>query len=288
MPQHRFQIQAPFDISLKLTVESHGWVGLAPWHWDAEAEVLSRPDRLPTGHVVRLSVAQDSSSSISVTAESDVEVEDLSDARLSVKRWLSLDWYPDEAIEAAVKVDTSIADVLRTGGGRMLRCSTFYEDFVKTVCTIQISWAGTRRMVDGLVALSGQGLFPTPVELQEMGETRLRNEVKLGFRARTVADSTRALLELGLIDEEGRADEDRISREVLIGLRGIGPYAANHMAVLLHDFSGIPVDSAVTSYCRESLGVEPGDIEDHFAAWGNYRFLGYRMDRIARRTQAAT
>lgn len=288
MLQHRFQIQAPFDISLKLTVQSHGWVGLAPWHWDAETEVLSRPDRLPTGHLVRLSVAQGSLSTISVTVESDMEVEDLSDVRRIVKRWLSLDWSPDEAIEAAVKVDKGIADVLRNGGGRMLRCSTFYEDFVKTVCTIQISWAGTRRMVDSLVGLSGQGLFPTPVELLAIGETGLRNEAKLGFRARTVVGSTRALLELGLIDEEGRAEEDRISREVLIGLRGIGPYASNHMAVLLHDFSGIPVDSAVTSYCRESLRVEPGDIEDHFAAWGNYRFLGYRMDRIARRTQAAT
>ena len=161
----------------------------------------------------------------------------------------------------------------------MLRCGTFYEDFIKTVCTIQISWAGTRRMVDGLVGLSEDGLFPTPSEVMNMGEAGLRSEVKLGFRAPVVVDATRSLLKEGLIDEHGRGDENRISYESLVDLRGIGPYAASHLAMLLHDFSRVPVDSAVARHCKESFGIEPSEIESFFEEWGEYRFLGYSLGR---------
>ena len=279
MPTRSFKIEAPFDVSLRLTVQSHGWVNLSPWHWDAVTEVLSRGERVRCGQVMRVRVTQSSPTAIAVDVASDDEIPSVSDVRGIVHRWLSLGWSPNGAIEAAERLDPTIADLLRSGGGRMLRCGTFYEDFIKTVCTIQISWAGTRRMVDGLVGLSGDGLFPRPVEVLSMGEAGLRAEVKLGFRAPVVVDATKTLLEEGLIDEDGRGDEDRISYESLIRLRGIGPYAASHLAMLLHDFSRIPVDSAVARYCKERFGIEPPEIESYFDDWGEYRFLGYSLGR---------
>ncbi len=62
-------------------------------------------------------------------------------------------------------------------------------------------------------------------------------------------------------------------------LRGIGPYVASHLVMLLHDFSRIPVDWAVSRYCKERFGIEPPEIESYFADWGEYRFLGYRLGR---------
>ena len=47
--------------------------------------------------------------------------------------------------------------LIERGGGRMLRCSTFYEDFVKTVLTVNTSWSGTCRMIAALVAEPGGG-----------------------------------------------------------------------------------------------------------------------------------
>jgi hypothetical protein len=41
----------------------------------------------------------------------------------------------------------------------------------------------------------------------------------------------------------------------LIGLKGIGPYAAAHCRLLLHDFSRIPIDSSVVAYLRGRYGL---------------------------------
>src|SRR6266853_1824003 len=68
---------------------------------------------------------------------------------------------------------------------RRLRCSTFYEDFIKTLLTVNTSWSGTCRMNAALVAEPGDGAFPLPEMLIEYGEERLRQIAKLGFRAPT-------------------------------------------------------------------------------------------------------
>ena len=56
----------------------------------------------------------------------------------------------------------------------MLRGSSFYEDFVKTVLTINTSWSSTCRMVSALVAEPGDGAFPDPASVLDYGEERLR------------------------------------------------------------------------------------------------------------------
>ena len=196
-----------------------------------------------------------------------------------VRRWLSLDWDPARAIASARAVDPEAAEVIKNGGGRLLRCSTFYEDFVKTVCTIQIAWSGSLRMVLALVE-AGEGLFPTPVRVLELGDAGLR-ERGTGFRARSLFEGTETMLERGLIDEAGHTASGPVSYDDLLALWGIGPYAAAHMAVLQHDFSRIPVDSEVTSYCRDRYGIGPKEIDAHFEPWGDFRFLGYRLTKNA-------
>ena len=157
------------------------------------------------------------------------------------------------------------AETIENGGGRLLRCSTFYEDFVKTVCTIQIAWSGSLRMVAALVEAGG-GLFPTPVRVLELGDAGLR-ERGTGFRARSLFEGTETMLERGLIDEAGHTASGPVSYDDLLALWGIGPYAAAHMAVLQHDFSRIPVDSEVTSYCRDRYGIGQNEIDAHFEPW---------------------
>jgi len=75
-----------------------------------------------------------------------------------VRRWLSADWEPTAAIAAL----PDRAELIERGGGRMLRGSSFYEDFVKTVLTINTNWSATCRMVAALVTEPGSGAFPGP------------------------------------------------------------------------------------------------------------------------------
>ena len=275
-------IRSQFNLSLPLTVRSHGWVGLRPWVWDEEDGVLSRPETLPSGRTGRVSVSQSGPRSLAVEVETGSPI-DLDFARQAAERWLSTSWDPGPAIAVALQHNEAVADFIKDGGGRMLHCTTFYEDFAKTVCTIQIAWSGTMRMVAALIDEVGEGMFPTPAQVLDFGEKWLRERAKIGFRARTLYEATDRMLESGLLDNQGNGAVDRISYDDMIGLHGIGPYAAGHLMMLLHDYSRIPVDSEVESYCRETFGIEPKEIQAFFDRWGEYRFLGYKFDRAVER-----
>jgi len=266
-----------FPIDLELTVASHGWVHLAPWHWDRDAGVLSRHERIG-GDLGTIAVVQSERTAIVVSwdgFEPDCEPAIISRAR----RWLSADWDPADAI-AALGDDGAL---IGRGGGRILRCSSFYEDFVKTVLTINTAWSSTCRMAAALVFEPGAGAFPLPGEVFEYGEGRLRERARLGFRAATLYSATRRMLEDGAIDRDGQGAPDH---DYLIGLNGIGPYAAAHCRLLLHDFSRIPVDSALTSHLRERYATDPASFMANRAAWGSYLALGYRLLRLREKLEA--
>ena len=193
-----------------------------------------------------------------------------------VRRWLSADWEPSAAIAALPEA----AALIERGGGRMLRGSSFYEDFIKTVLTINTSWSGTCRMAAALVAEPGSGAFPDPEALIDYGEERLRERAKLGFRARTIIVATRRMLDDGVANRSGEELAERLDHNYLLGLRGIGPYAAAHCRVLLHDFSRIPIDTVVTTYLRERYGCDPAAFAADRSSWGEYLALGYRLVRL--------
>jgi 3-methyladenine DNA glycosylase/8-oxoguanine DNA glycosylase len=59
---------------------------------------------------------------------------------------------------------------LTAGSGRLLRSPTVFEDVIKTICTTNTRWSGTKRMVSHMVAAFGDPAadhpdlraFPTP------------------------------------------------------------------------------------------------------------------------------
>jgi hypothetical protein len=133
-------------------VTAHGWVKLAPWRWDSANNELSRPERLGPGRLAIIKVSQSDTRSLIVRIDAEtlgqMEHEKIES---TVKRWLSIDWNPKSALRVATTFDPRVALFIKNGGGRFLRCSTFHEDFVKTVCTINTNWASTQRMVSSLV-----------------------------------------------------------------------------------------------------------------------------------------
>jgi 3-methyladenine DNA glycosylase/8-oxoguanine DNA glycosylase len=200
---------------------------------------------------------------------------DLPELQKRARRWLSADWRPSSAMAALCENRALIAG----GGGRLLRCSSFFEDFVKTVLTINTSWSSTYRMVAALVTEPGGGGFPGPEAMLDYGEERLRECAKLGFRAVTVASATCRLLADGAIDSAGEGLPENLGYDYLMSLKGIGPYAAAHCRMLLHDFSRLPVDSGVTAYLRERYCCNPTEFSASRSSWGPYLALGYRLSR---------
>jgi 3-methyladenine DNA glycosylase/8-oxoguanine DNA glycosylase len=284
MPEAQLDLAWPID--LRLTVASHGWVHLDPWRWEAESATLSHAELIGSRHGT-ISVSQREPTALDVRWDS-FPASAKQEVLRRVARWVSADWDPAAAIAA---LNTGFADevaIIAKGGGRVLRSSTFYEDFVKTILTVNTSWSGTCRMTAALVAEPGGGAFPLPRMVIDYGEARLRTDAKLGFRAPVVAAATQRLLDEDMIDADGHGlDEARLDHDYLLSLKGIGPYAAAHCRMLLQDFSRIPVDSVVVAHLRERHGTTPQEFIAARAECGVYLGLGYRLMRLREKFQVA-
>jgi N-glycosylase/DNA lyase len=292
----RFRITPPVPFRLEQVVRSHGWVELAPWRWDGAA--LARRERVG-GVVGELAIRQAAAGTVVVSwapkrpphpgplPVGEREKAEKAAVLAVVARALSWDWDHGPFCALAAGLDPECGALVAGGAGRFLRGTSFYEDFVKTVCTINTSWAGTCKMTSNLVAQVGRGCFPTPRQILRFGEARLREQGRLGFRAPVLIGCTERLLADGAMSADGHGAADALPYDYLTSLHGIGAYAAAHCRVLLHDFSRLPVDSVVTSYLRDALGLtRVDDVEAHFARWGVYRFLGYKLRRLAAKLAA--
>jgi N-glycosylase/DNA lyase len=278
-------LELAWPIDLGLTVASHGWVHLEPWRWEAETSTLSHADRIG-GSIGTIAVRQPSPTTLAVgwdgfTSAARPEI------MARVARWVSADWDPAAAIAALSGHFADEVELVARGGGRLLRGSTFYEDFIKTVATVNTSWSGTCRMTAALVAEPGSGAFPLPEMLIDYGEERLRGIAKLGFRAPVVVSATRRMLDDGVIDADGHGLDKNLDHDYLVGLKGIGPYAAAHCRMLLQDFSRIPVDSVVVAHLREKHGTDPATFIAERAECGAFLGLGYRLLRLKEKFQVA-
>ena len=274
----RATLSFPWPIDLRLTVLSHGWAQLAPWHWDPAAGRLARTERIGT-RLGTVAITQSDPQSLAIDRDGFAETE-LPELRRRVGRWLSAEWDPAPAVAALCSAAPEEAALIASGGGRILRCSSFYEDFVKTVLTINTSWSATLRMAAALVAEPGGGAFPGPVAVLDYGEISLREHSRLGFRAATVIAATRRMLDDGIIAADGGADEARIDHAYLTSLKGIGPYAAAHCGLLLHDFRHIPVDTVAVADIHERFGQTPAEFALSRAEWREYLALGYKLTRL--------
>jgi 3-methyladenine DNA glycosylase/8-oxoguanine DNA glycosylase len=282
---HRAALQLESPIDLGLTVASHGWVHLEPWRWDPETGTLSHTERIG-GRLGAIEVRQRDPNAVVVSWRGfpgRAEPEILRRAG----RWVSAEWNPSAAIAALAPGFPEEAALVARGGGRLLRGSTFYEDFIKTLLTVNTSWSGTCRMVAASIAEPGGGAFPRPEMLIDYGEERLRLIAKLGFRAPVAVSATRRMLDDGVIDTEGNGDAARLDYDYLLSLKGIGPYAASHCRMLLHDFSRIPVDSVVVAHLRERHATTPEAFIAARAECGIYLGLGYRLMRLKEKFQVA-
>ena len=132
-----FILGSRFPVSLRYAVNSHGWINLEPWEWDQNENILSRIESLPDGRRIHVRVAQQTPLRFLISLDGALQ-EELIENRIRhvVSRWLSLEWDPQPAVTIAQNIDGLISAHIFAGGGRLLRCSSFFEDFVKTVCTI--------------------------------------------------------------------------------------------------------------------------------------------------------
>ena len=275
----RLTLQVPSDFELFKAVCSYGHFLLAPSQWDRDKQQLHRVLRDTRGRIVRTRIAQSNKGGpIAIHCDRALLREDQGHIKDQVSRMLRVDedvspWY---RLHRAAK---------RRGFSRLFRGADLFEDIVKTITSCNVSWPNTVNMNRLLVEHVGHGGFPSPAQVADFGEQRLKDRCKVGYRAGRIAKLGRDVAD-GALDLDWFEHADRTSDEVhdaLLMLHGIGPYAAANICMLLGFYDRLAIDTETyRHYCKTYDVKRPRDpsklhkrIEKHYGQYAPYAFLAY-------------
>jgi 3-methyladenine DNA glycosylase/8-oxoguanine DNA glycosylase len=267
------------------TIASHGVAELPPNRLDLEMRVLETTLAVAGGaRTVRLS-EKDGNVRIEVVARRAGE-RIASAIEKTVAQMLRLDEDLSRFYVAA-REDPELA-WCTLGAGRMLRAPTVFEDVVKTICTTNTAWSGTRRMTAALVehlgaeAPGGANAFPTPEVMAEADEQFYREVIRAGYRGPYLKQLATDVAE-GTVDLEALNDPELPDDEVaarLLALPGVGPYAGAHvMLTSLGRYSRLVLDSwtrpTYQKLCGARRTLKDATIERRFKRYGKYAGLAF-------------
>lgn len=280
-----FQLPACPPFSFAAVVNSHGWRQLAPFSGDRDG--LRYILRLTSGRVIELNLTG-AGDGVGVSADGDGSPAEQAEIAATVAWMLGLEQDLSPFYEMA-RHEPKLAGAAAEAKGRILRSATLFEDVVKTILTTNTAWTSTKRMVANVVNLCGDPLpadparraFPTPASIAASDEATLRQEARLGYRAPAVLELAQRVAS-GAFDLEALRDADLPTPELrrrLLAIKGVGPYAAANLLMLLGRYDAIPIDSwALSQVAREWHGgaaIGPAEVEAAFARWGAWKGLVY-------------
>ena len=144
-----------------------------------------------------------------------------------------------------------------SGLGRLLRSPTVFEDVVKTIATTNTQWSGTKAMTRALCEALGEPLpgdaarraFPTPEAIAGAPLDTL-TAARFGYRGPYVAELARRVV-AGELDLEGLTNSKLPTPELLralLGIKGVGPYAAATLLMLLGRYDALGSDTVLRDF----------------------------------------
>ena len=282
-------MEVPKGFSLRETVLSHGWYALAPFEWFDSTATLLRSEWLPDGstHLIAMSQKGGLGRAIElkwISRRPSQPQRTLLKERARKILNLDLDL---SGFMALCRREPRLRYVPRTGAGRFLRCGNTYEEIFKAICGTNIGWKQAVQAMNRIAALGTEvggctaRAFPSPDEILRLGERRLREISRLGYRvpyllawARRVRDRDPEWLQL---------ETDNVSQEeamrILLSVKGVGRATARYLLMVWGCPGEISVDSSVYLYCRRERfgGRTPTEREilklyDPYGPWKAYAY----------------
>jgi N-glycosylase/DNA lyase len=267
------------------TIVSHGVAELPPNCLDLQSRTLETTVPVPRGaRTVRISESH-GNADVEIVAGRTSETVTRSLAT-ALRHMLRLDENLSEFYELC-REDPALG-WCATGAGRMLRSPTVFEDVVKTICTTNTAWSGTRKMTAALVdnlgteAPGGARTFPTPEAMAAVEESFYREVVRAGYRSaylkQLASDVAAGHADLEALNDPELPDEEVAAR--LLALPGVGPYAAAHvMLTSLGRYSRLVLDSWTRPTYGKLSGargqVKDATIERRFKRYGDWAGLAF-------------
>lgn len=281
-----FKLSARPPFRFLSVIRSHGWYQLAPYRWDAEAQIFQSVERLESGRVVVLEITG-TNEGVSVSVAGRLSKQEQAELAGKVRWMFNLDADFSEFYALADR-EPRLAHCRPGAHGRLLRSSSLFDDIVKVMLTTNIQWSGTKRLASALVNYygepaegdSGRRAFPTAARLARTRETTLR-ALGLGYRAPYLLQLARGVTS-GRINLTPLLDAarptDKVRRD-LLRLPGIGPYAAATLLGILgrYDYIGVDTEavSAVSRGFYNGRPVSEKEVNAVFERWGRFKALAY-------------
>ena len=272
-------------VDLVRTFMSHGVADLLPGRVDEAARSYTTTLALPRTQprTIRISEGRPAFARVEVKGRK-LGQRAADDLTAAVRQILNLDEDLSE-FYALVEDDPDLSWAT-AGAGRMLRTPTVFEAAIKTICTTNVAWSATVRMVNALVghlgesAATGAHSFPTAEAMASVPERFYRETMRDGYRsaylhalASGVVAGTFEVEELGA--ERYLPDDEVAAR--LLALPGIGPYGAAHLMMLLGRHSRLILDSWTRPKYAKVNGRKATDatVERRFQRYGGYSGLAF-------------
>jgi 3-methyladenine DNA glycosylase/8-oxoguanine DNA glycosylase len=281
-----FTLTPPTFFNLPAVVRSHGWIQMSPFA-ETTDHGLSYVFRLSTGKVIRFEV-HTIGKDLRIDA-TDILTETEQTELICTITWM-LDLEQDFAeFYALARQEPKLIKMVERQAGRVLRSPTLFEDFIRTILTTNTLWNHTLRMCRELTTRYGDPLpcepelhaFPTPERLAQVNEPTLREECRMGYRAPYVNELAQRVAS-GDLNLESLKTSNLPTPELrkeLLGVKGVGGYAAANLLMLLGRYDYVPVDSwALKVVSNEFFGgekVTPKQVLSTFERWGKWQGLVY-------------
>jgi len=281
-----FTLTAPPSFNLPAVVRSHGWIQMTPFSETAD-HGLGYTIRLAGGSILRFEVGADGDG-LRVDTSCPLTPAEQAELGQSIRWMLGLELDFSEFYPLASQ-EPRLLKMVERKAGRVLRSPTLFEDVMRTMLTTNTLWKHTLRMCrelttrygEALPSEPGQHAFPTPEKLSQVGEPALRQQCRMGYRAPYVH-------QLSLRIASGELDLEALKasslptpelRKELMGIKGVGGYAAANLLMLLGRYDYVPVDSwALKVVSNEFFGgekVSPRQVQSVFEKWGKWQGLVY-------------
>ena len=285
---------APFDFAG--TAHSHGWVVLAPNEWDSERQVVKRVERLRSGKVILIEMRGTGTvgrprMEATVTHRSRLGQRDCREIETLVRHMFRLEEDLSGFYEKCREHGPEWTPVT-AGLGRLLRSPHLFEDVVKVICTTNIQWSGTKSMVAELVGVHGESYpgdgrrraFPAAEDIVRMRPDEFAGSVRMGYRAPYVYELAERVAagKLRLEEFEDSTLPTAELRKRLLDIRGLGPYAASSLLMLLGRYDSLAVDTVCRDFVRKKYfdgrPASDAEIRRVYTEWGEWQYLACWFD----------
>jgi 3-methyladenine DNA glycosylase/8-oxoguanine DNA glycosylase len=264
---------------------SHGVADLLPGHVDESERTYTTTLALVGARprTVRISQGRPGFARVEVEGRPLGE-RATADLEGSVRRILNLD--EDLSEFYGLVADDPDLSWATAGAGRMLRTPTVFEAVVKTICTTNVAWSATVRMVSTLVEQLGEAAptrahaFPSALAMASVPESFYRDTVRAGYRSAYLHALASGVVagsfEVEALAGESDLPDDEVAVQ-LLALPGIGPYGAAHLMMLLGRHSRLILDSWTRPKYAQVHGRKASDatVERRFRRYGKYSGLAF-------------